>query len=103
MLNRYVTLGLGLLVSIAVANAASAADDSDTRYPKPCGGYYACIEFQPAQPGPDLRLGSSPAPSQGARCHERASRPFPTAANDAIGLSRNNRLSALAAYLATWV
>jgi hypothetical protein len=28
--------------------------------------------------------------------------PSPTAADDAIGLSRNDRLSALAAYLATW-
>jgi hypothetical protein len=55
MLNRYVTLGLGLLVSVAVANWASAAEETDTRQPKPCGGYYACIELQPPQPGPVFR------------------------------------------------
>ena len=51
MLNRHVILGLGLLLSAAVANKASAAEETDTRQPKPCGGYYACIELQPAQPG----------------------------------------------------
>ena len=55
MLNRHIILGLGLLVSVAVANGASAAEETDTRHPKPCGGYYACIELQPPQPSPVLR------------------------------------------------
>ena len=55
MLNRHVILGLGLLLSAAVANKASAAEETDTRQPKPCGGYYACIELQPPQPLPVLR------------------------------------------------
>ena len=53
MLNRYVTLGLGLLVW--VANGASAAEETDTNQPKPRGRYYACIELQPPQPGPIIR------------------------------------------------
>ena len=55
MLNRHVILGLGLLLSAAVANKASAAEETDTRQPKPCGGYYACIELQPPQPLPVIR------------------------------------------------
>jgi hypothetical protein len=64
MFNRYLTLVFGLLVAIAVANAASAAEESDKRHPEPCGGYYACIEFQPGQ-RPDVRQGKSLLPFQG--------------------------------------
>jgi hypothetical protein len=68
MLNRYLTLGLGLLVSIAVATAAIASEEPDTGHPKPCGGYYACIKFQLAHPGPDLRQGKfSHTVSRGAQ------------------------------------
>jgi hypothetical protein len=68
MLNHHVTLGLGLLVSIAVATAAFAAEESDAFHPKPCGGYYACIEFQPVQRGPGLRQGKfSHTVSRGAQ------------------------------------
>jgi hypothetical protein len=51
MLSRHVTLVLWLLLSAAVASEASAAEETDTRHPKPCGGYYACLELQPSQPG----------------------------------------------------
>jgi hypothetical protein len=50
MLNRYVTLGLGLLVW--VANGASAAEETDTNQPKPCGRYYACIGYSLRSPAP---------------------------------------------------
>ena len=50
MLNRHLYLGLGLLLLVATTNWASAAEETDTRNPKPCGGYYACIELQPSQP-----------------------------------------------------
>ena len=43
-------LTLGLLLLVATANAASAAEETDANQPKPCGGYYACIELRPAQP-----------------------------------------------------
>jgi hypothetical protein len=48
MLKRYRSLRLGALLAVAISTGASAAEDStDT---KQCGGYYACIELQPAQP-----------------------------------------------------
>ena len=43
-------LTLGLLLLVAIPNGASAAEESDTRQPRPCGGYYACIELQPSLP-----------------------------------------------------
>jgi hypothetical protein len=49
MLNRYLRLGLGLLLLVATTNWASAAEETDANQPKPCGGYYACIELQPSQ------------------------------------------------------
>jgi hypothetical protein len=42
-------LGLALLLLVATANGASA-EETDTRQPRPCGGYYACIELQPSLP-----------------------------------------------------
>jgi hypothetical protein len=49
MLNAHLYLGLEALLAIAIATGVSAAEDNpDT---KRCGGYYACIELQPAQPG----------------------------------------------------
>ena len=50
MFDRHLYLGLGLLLLVATTNGASAAEETDTRNPKPCGGYYACIEVQPSQP-----------------------------------------------------
>jgi len=49
MLNRHLHLGLGLLLLVATTNWASAAEETDANPPKPCGGYYACIELQPSQ------------------------------------------------------
>jgi hypothetical protein len=43
-------LTLGLLLLVATTNWASAAEETDTNQPKPCGGYYACIELQPSLP-----------------------------------------------------
>ena len=57
MLNRRLYLGLGLLLLVATTNGASAAEETDTRQPKPCGGYYACIELQPSQPDSILGQG----------------------------------------------
>jgi len=48
MLKRHLSIALGALLAIAIATGVSAAEDNpDT---KRCGGYYACIELQPAQP-----------------------------------------------------
>jgi uncharacterized membrane-anchored protein len=48
MLKRHRYLVLGVLLAVAIATGVSAAEDNaDT---KRCGGYYACIEFQPVQP-----------------------------------------------------
>ena len=48
MLGHYLAIGLAALVAVAIAPGASAVEDnSDT---KRCGGYYACIDLQPAQP-----------------------------------------------------
>jgi hypothetical protein len=57
MLNRHLYLSLGLLLLVATANGASAAEETDANQPKPCGGYYACIELQPSQPGTVLNHG----------------------------------------------
>ena len=57
MLNRHFYLGLGLLLLVATTNWASAAEETDTSQPKPCGGYYACIELQPSQTDPILGNG----------------------------------------------
>jgi len=49
MLGHYLAIGLAALLAVAIAPGASAVEDnSDT---KRCGGYYACIELQPAQLG----------------------------------------------------
>jgi hypothetical protein len=48
MLKRHHYLGLGVLLAVTISTGVSAAEDNaDT---KRCGGYYACIELQPAQP-----------------------------------------------------
>jgi hypothetical protein len=57
MLDRHLFLGLGFLLLIVTTNGASAAEEPDTRNPKPCGGYYACIEVQPSQPDSILDQG----------------------------------------------
>jgi len=66
MLDRHLDLGLGLLFLLATANWAGAAEETDTRNPKPCGGYYACIEVQPSQPDSILDQGKFTDP-KGAR------------------------------------
>ena len=57
MLNRHFYLGLGLLFLVATTKWASAVEESDANQPKPCGGYYACIELQPSQTDPILGNG----------------------------------------------
>ena len=48
MLKRHLSIALGVLLAVAIAIGVRAAEDNpDT---KRCGGYYACIELQPAQP-----------------------------------------------------
>jgi hypothetical protein len=48
MLKRHLSIALAALLAVAIATGVSAAEDNpDT---KRCGGYYACIELQPAQP-----------------------------------------------------
>ena len=48
MLGHQLSMVLAVLLAAVIATAASAAEDnSDT---KRCGGYYACIELQPAWP-----------------------------------------------------
>jgi hypothetical protein len=48
MRGHYLAIGLAALLAVVIATGASAAEDNpDT---KRCGGYYACIELQPAQP-----------------------------------------------------
>jgi hypothetical protein len=48
MLKRHLSIALEALLAVAIATSVSAAEDiPDT---KRCGGYYACIELQPAQP-----------------------------------------------------
>ncbi len=66
MFDRHLYLGLGFLLLVANANWASAAEETDTRNPKPCGGYYACIEVQPSQPDSILDQGKFTDP-KGAR------------------------------------
>jgi hypothetical protein len=66
MLDRHCYLGLGLVLLVATTNAASAAEETVTRNPKPCGGYYACIEVQPSQPDSILDQGKFTDP-KGAR------------------------------------
>jgi hypothetical protein len=46
MLKRHLSIALGALLAVAIATGVSAAEDN----PERCGGYYACIELQPAQP-----------------------------------------------------
>ena len=48
MLGHYLAIGLAALLAVAIVTTASAAEDNPDA--KRCGGYYACIEFQPAQP-----------------------------------------------------
>jgi hypothetical protein len=48
MLKTHLYLGLEALLAIAIATGVNAADDNPDA--KRCGGYYACIELQPAQP-----------------------------------------------------
>jgi hypothetical protein len=57
MLNRHFYLVLGLLLLVATTKWASAVEESDANQPKPCGGYYACIELQPSQTEPILGQG----------------------------------------------
>jgi hypothetical protein len=46
MRGHYLAIGLAALLTVGIATGASAAEDNpDT---KRCGGYYACIELQPA-------------------------------------------------------
>ena len=48
MVKRHLSIALGALLAVAIATGVSAAEDNpDT---KRCGGYYACIDLQPAQP-----------------------------------------------------
>ena len=49
MLGRYLAIALAALLAVVIVTGASAAEDSSDT--KRCGGYYACIELQPAQPG----------------------------------------------------
>ena len=65
MFDRHLYLDLGFLLLIITTHGASAAE-TDTRNPKPCGGYYACIEVQPSQPDSILDQGKFTDP-KGAR------------------------------------
>jgi hypothetical protein len=48
MFKTRLCVGLGALLAVAIATVVSAAEDNpDT---KRCGGYYACIDLQAAQP-----------------------------------------------------
>jgi hypothetical protein len=63
MLTIHLHLGLEALLAIAIATGVSAAEDNPDN--KRCGGYYACIERQPAQPdSPRLPLGAVPRSSK---------------------------------------
>jgi hypothetical protein len=48
MLGHHLAIGLAALLAVGIATGASAAEDASDS--KRCGGYYACIELQPAQP-----------------------------------------------------
>ena len=49
MLKRQLYFVVGVILAVATSNSVSAAEDNPDS--KRCGGYYACIELLPAQPG----------------------------------------------------